>query len=635
LIRLESSFFVLKDGLIFLAAVNQKHFMNVWARVVLVVAALCLPDYLFAQEKADTVQGDTTRRNIINTIKESRVSRRLLKSITRKRPTNPTAAVRSEDAFMPFEGKIIRRIEVRHIGFDKTVYDTTKNIKNTVIRVSNALHSNSRDWLIRDHLFIRPNRPLNPYKVADNERYLRDLDFILDSKIYVVPLHSSTDSVDIVVLTRDVFSLGGSLSPSGPSRTRFRLYDVNLFGMGQRLQFNGLYDEDRNPSFGHEFLYRKNSVAGTFVDATVGYTQLNTGSSYGEEEEKSYYLRLNRPLVSPYTKFAGGMEISRNWSENLFNVTDTIFRDYSYIVNDVWMGYNIGANNNSRDRSRHFLAIRAFEQFFSRQPLQTLERNLITYNNRSYVLGGITFFKQNFYTASYIYGFGRTEDVPYGHNASIYLGWSRELGRQRPYVGLEFEKSVVSRSNEFYNFAVRAGGYKNKGRVEDVALLVSGSLNSKLIPVGQLLIRQLVSADYTRIYRQRTNLPLDINNEFGLRYFVADSLNGTKRFHLLSETVAFTPLTIAGFRFAPFTVAEMAMINPKGRSIFGEKPFFGFGGGIRTRNENLVFGTIELRLVYFPRTVEEISSFAVRLSSNLRVKYTAGFVKPPSFITYN
>ena len=77
------------------------------------------------------------------------------------------------------------------------------------------------------------------------------------------------------------------------------------------------------------------------------------------------------------------------------------------------------------------------------------------------------------------------------------------------------------------------------------------------------------------------------------------------------------------------------MINNDSKSIFSEKPYFGFGGGVRTRNENLVFGTIELRFVYFPRVVQDMQTFAVRISSNLRVKYSAGFVKPPGFVRFN
>jgi hypothetical protein len=611
-------------------------------RFLFLLAALIVPSYLFAQEKqdttkqkTDTTRTDTTRvEQIIQNIKKGKVPKRVLKSITRKKSSNPTLAVRSEDAFMPFEGKIIRKIEIRQVGFDKTVYDTTRNIKNTISKIGNALHSNTREWVIRDNLFIRENKPVSPYKMADNERYLRDLDFLLDAKFYVVPLKTTQDSVDVIVLTRDVFSVGGSFNPSSPLKTKFRLYDVNLGGMGQRLQFNGLIEEGRQPSFTYEALYRKNSIGGSFINGSIGYTQLNTGSSYGQEEEKAYYLKLDRPLVSPYTMFAGGMEISKNWSENFFNINDSLFLDYRYLINDFWVGYNIGATNNGNNRSRHFVAVRAFDQHFTRQPMQSTERLSSVYNNRTFVLGGLTFFKQNFYTASYIYGFGRTEDVPYGHTMSLYLGWTRELGLERPYIGLEAEKSIVNRNNEFYTMGFRAGGYK-QDKLEDAVVLLYGSLLSRLIPYGELLIRQSFTMDYARVFRQRTSVPLDINNEFGIRYFAADSLLGSKRFHLGSETLVFTPLQLLGFRMAPFAFAEMAMLGTDQKSIFYDKPYFGFGGGVRTRNENLVFGTIELRMAYFPRTVQDMSSFTIRVSSNLRVKYTASFVRPPGFVRYN
>lgn len=604
--------------------------------LIFMVGAISAPSLLFGQER-DTAAapGDTTiGAQIIHDIRKSKLSQRIMKSITRKKKSDPVAAVKSEAAFMPYRGKIIREIILRHIDFQKTVYDTTKNIKNTITRIGNKLHSTSKDWVIRDNLFIRKSSPINPYKLADNERHLRDLDFLLDAKFYIIPLADSPDSVDVVVLTRDVFSLGGTVNPANPSRTRFRLYDANLAGWGQRLQFNGLIDQDRDPKFAHEFLYRKNSIAGSFINLSVGYTQLNTGSSYGEEQEKAYYVRFDRPLVSPYTRYAGGMEISRNWSENFFNVNDSLFRDYRYVINDFWVGYNIGANSNN-DRSRHFIAIRGFDQHFTRVPWQRREQERPLYNDQTFILGSATFFKQDFYTARYIYGFGRTEDVPYGHHISVTAGWGRHRGIGRPYFGVEAERSLVSRLGEFYTFGVRAGGYTHDGGFEDATVLVSGELLSRLIPSGQFLFRQTINVDYTRVYRQRTSIPLDINNEFGLQYFRADSLFGTKRFNIHSETLAFSPWQLLGFRFAPFAFGEMAMIAGDHRSIFDDKPFFGFGGGIRTRNENLIFGTVELRLVYYPRTIEDIGAINIRVTTNLRVKRSAGFVRAPGFVRYN
>lgn len=602
---------------------------------VCLLATVCVPALLSAQDKDSTAAAkDSTKTGLFQDIRQSKLSQQILKSITRKNTSDPVAAVRSEAAFMPYEGKIIRNITLRHIDFQRTVYDTTKNIKNFITRLGNKLHSTSKEWVIRDNLFVRENRALNPYKLADNERHLRDLDFLLEAKFYVVPLPDSPDSVDLIVLTRDVFSLGGTINPANPSRTKLRLYDANLGGWGQRLQFSGLIEPERDPNFIYEFLYKKNSIGGSFINASVGYTQMNTGSSYGEEEEQAYYIRFDRPLVSPYTRYAGGIELSRNWSTNYFNVSDILFRDYRYGINDFWIGYNIGANSN-HDRSRHFVAVRAFDQRFSRVPWQPREQERLLYSDQRFVLASATFFKRNFYTARYIYGFGRTEDVPYGHNVSLTGGWTRQRGIDRPYLGIEAEKSLVSRLGEFYTFGVRAGGFMENAGLEDATLLLSGEITSRLIPQGLFLFRQAIKLDYTRVFRQRTSIPLDINNEFGLQYFRADSLFGTKRFNIHSETIAFSPWQFLGFRFAPFTFGEMAMISGDEESIFSDKPFFGFGGGIRTRNENLIFGTVELRFVYYPRTIEDISAFNIRVTTNLRIKYSAGFVKAPDFVRYN
>ncbi|HYC85857.1 MAG TPA: hypothetical protein VEB86_11580, partial [Chryseosolibacter sp.] len=348
----------------------------------------------------------------------------------------------------------------------------------------------------------------------------------------------------------------------------------------------------------------------------------------------AYYLKLDRPLVSPYTRFAGGLEISRNWSRNVYEIDEMVFRKYKYLVNDFWIGYNIGANGNYRDRNRHFFAFRAFDQHFTTRPEQSQEILNPIYSNRTFMLGGFTFFKQNFYTARYIYGFGRTEDIPYGHSLSFYLGWARQLGTERPYIGFDMGKSIVSPNGQFYNVLVRAGAFNNDG-LEDAVVLLSGNLTSRLIPYRKLLIRQVFGGDITYVFNQRTSFPLDINNEFGLRGFAADSLWGTKRLHLNTETLAFTPLELIGFKFAPFVYGEMAWLAPHDQTLFDSEPYFGIGGGIRTRNENLVFGTVELRLMYYPRTFQDLSSFNIRISSNLRVKYSASFVRPPSFVQYN
>lgn len=609
-------------------------------RVFWISLAICcfVIQISFSQQgdSVEIIKIDTTD-NIIDKVKDTKLSKEILKSVTRKPKPDGIINTRSEEAFLPFEGKFIRRILINHIDFDKSLTDSSKNVKNTIVKIGDALHGTSKEWVIRDHVFFKEKKPLNAYLLADNERYLRDLDFILDARILIVPLVSTDDSVDVLVVTRDVFSIGGSFSPRGVDETKFRIYDANFLGWGQRLQFNGYYDGDRDPNFGYDIYYRKSSFGGSLINVTAGYTQLNSGSSYGNEQEEAYYLRLERPLVSPYSRLAGGLELSRNWSKNFYQAPDSIFRMYRYNINDIWLGYNIGigAKKNHKNRSSHFISARVFEQRFSKKPLQPQDAINPAFNSRTFVLGSFTFFRQEFYKTQYVYGFGRTEDVPYGHTISVLAGWQNLLSLQRAYVGFDAEKSFVHSGGNFYTLSLRVGGYPHQEKWEDAALLLSGKLFSRLKHSKSFLIRQSADLDFTYVFNQRTNTLLDINNSFGLEGFLADSLLGTKRLHARYEIVLYSPWSLLGFRLAPIAFADIGMIAPQNRALWYDAPFFGLGTGIRTRNENLIFGTIELKFIYYPRTVEDISSFRVSVSSNLRIKYSGSFVKPPSIIIYN
>ena len=101
------------------------------------------------------------------------------------------------------------------------------------------------------------------------------------------------------------------------------MQDANLGGMGQRLQFSELFDATRHPNLGYDWLYRKNNVGGSFVNATLDYSVIST-SLYGPENESSYSFQLARALFMPYTRWAGGVTISHNRSTNVYHRPDSI-----------------------------------------------------------------------------------------------------------------------------------------------------------------------------------------------------------------------------------------------------------------------------------------------------------------------
>jgi hypothetical protein len=559
-----------------------------------------------------------------------------VKGLIYQNPGDTIMNQKSEWGYAQYRGKIIRTITIQHIGFERDINDTTrKKIVNDMARLANSLHQNTKEKIIRNNLFIRENKPLDPYKLADNERYLRDLTFILDARIIVKPVEGNSEMVDVLVVTRDVFSLGGSFSTASSTSFDFKVYDANVGGMGQRIQYSGLVDYERHPTVGHQLLYSKNSVHGSFINATVSFTQLNTGSSYGLENENAFFLKLDRPLVSPYTRWAGGAEVSHNWSVNAYQIDNSLFRDYTYSIKDFWIGYNIGIKNQMKNRNRHFVGIRTFQQQFSERPLQNEEDLSLVYNDLTYVLGEVTFYNRNFYRTKYIYGFGRTEDVPYGRQLTLLAGSVKQLGYTRPYLGAEYDRSVFHKSGDFRQYTLKAGGFADGGQLQDITLLASASIYSRLIPWNKNGLRQSLGINYATIVNQTASMPLRIDNDFGLPKFTADSLVGTQRLGVRAETVMFTKPTLLGFHFAPFIFTDMAMLSRKNEILFKQTPYFGLGSGVRTRNENLIFGTIELRMFYFPRVPADESNFRISISSNLRVKYSSGFVNAPAFIRYN
>jgi hypothetical protein len=542
--------------------------------------------------------------------------------------TAPNDTIKNEWSSSNFEGyanKIVRKIEIDFIGLDRSVYDTTKRVNRTVSRIANSLHTQTKENVIRNHLFVYKNKPLNPFLLADNERFLRSLDFILDARMVVTPIEG-TDSVDIMVITRDVFSLGGSLGGS-PTAPEFSLYDANLAGGGQRFQFSGKLDPGRDPRFGYSLQYQKSSLLGSLANLEMAYTELNNGVSLGSENEYAYYVRLHRPLVSPYSRLAGGLEVSNNWSRNIFNRPDSAFLNYKYQLVDTWAGYNLGIKSELANRNRYFLAVRYFDNFFSQRPAQEVIREQVRYASSSGLLGELTFYRKNYFKTRYVVGFGRTEDIPIGVSVSVAMGYLTLLGKERPYGGVKIDYLRASKRGDFYEIKLESGGFVQE-KSEDVLLKAAASFYTRARNAGKSKLRTFVGGGYTALFNKMTSQFLSVGNRqvFG---FVGDSILGTHQVFAKTETTLYIPFSLAGFRFAPFIGIDAVQTNCL---VCKEQVpvIVGLNGGVRTRNENLIFGTMELRFTFIPDDGRGKNQFGFSFRQNLQVRNATNFIVAPS-----
>jgi hypothetical protein len=565
-------------------------------------------------------------------------------SITKGRPDSIAIAAalntKSESPFKPYEGKVIRHIFIRGYGFEQTFTDTSRRLQYFGTKMLNKLHRKTRDWVIRNNLFIKENTPVNAYKLADNERVIRNLNFIQDARI-LVTFVPETDSVDLVVVVKDLFTIGGAIGSLGypPFSFRGNVSEANFLGMGQRIQGGFNLEQNRDPNFGPQLLYSKNNIGGSFVNATASYTKINSDLYPGTPDETAWFVRLDRPLYAPYAHLAGGLTIGHFENFNVYHNVDSFFYKYSYHTHDGWIGWNLGSErflSNTSVRDRKFVAFRYFRNDFDSVPKQIGKDNFnFRFNSREAALASFTFFRQDFYKTNYIYGFGTTEDIPKGYNVALTGGWYKQLYLTRPYTGVDANEFVVTKKGAFVQFFLRSGTFFRKGKFEDASTLIGASYYSPLFVFNAVKIRQYINFSYTRQFNRLGIDPLTLNNVFGLRYFSGDSTFGSQRMTLHSETTFFLNYKFLGFKFAPFAFGDLSFLTPEKGTFDKSSLYHGIGAGMRARNENLVFNTIELRMVYFPRKTMQNNSFKIMFSTGIQFRYNNTYVRQPDVIYLN
>ena len=600
--------------------------------VLLLILFAGLTNELFAQVP--------TQQDTFFLAKKKGMLGRLGRSISTNPPDKEPEKI--ENPFLKYKGMHIRSVIMVSLGFGTNIYDTTYNNQNFGTRIANALHKNTRAKVIYHNLFFRPGTILFPYLLADNERYLRSLDYLQDARITVKQVQGSIDSVDVIVISKDVFSIGGKVNISGRTKGRVQFKEENFAGSGNQILLSGFYDKERAPdnSYGAELIQR--NIGGSFTNWTTGFNSFNSNFSNGREEETGFYSRIEKPLVTPYIPSTGALEGGYYRTFNDYDSSELYkkyFR-YEYYNVDGWFGYSLDSKRsiyaNKEIRVHRFIAARAFLQHFVKVP--DTARNVYDYRfaNVKGALASLNVFKQVFYKTSFIYGFGVNEDVPEGFSASITAGMVNKQNTPRPYAGADLEVNNFVNQGFHTTYIFRVGSFFNKGRFEDADLLFNVEHFTRLRRISSSWFqRTFVNAGLTGQVNQSLSGPLVLNSEFGLPYFDNGNLNSDLRGTVRAESVFYNTDRVLGFRFAPFVFADVSGLKPTKQPLKNSDMFSAIGGGVRTRNENLTFGTVELRGYYFPRRMGDMHGWKIELNSNIRFRYNSAFIRRPDFIIAN
>jgi hypothetical protein len=147
--------------------------------------------------------------------------------------------------------------------------------------------------------------------------------------------------------------------------------------------------------------------------------------------------------------------------------------------------------------------------------------------------------------------------------------------------------------------------------------------------------RQILNLSFTQTLKNKYNEALRINSIYGIPQLNREQIKGGTRISGNWETVLYNNRAIWGFKSAPFVFGNLTYIRTMGDPILKGDIYSSLGSGVRLRNENLIFGTIELKGFYFPRTNKQLSPWNFSLITNLRYKFNSNIIEKPNYVEIN
>ena len=556
---------------------------------------------------------------------------------------NSNNVIKNELPFAKFKGKIINQIQVNSVSYETPFNDTMTSGDKIKRAVEEAVYTSTTNKTMLKNLFFDTGDTLYPYLIADNEKFLRELAFIQDARIIASIDPADTNGVIINIQWKDIFPFGGSANIGSVQSFNAELNHNNLLGLGDKFQINALYDLDRRPLAATGFEYIKRNLLGTFLNVTIGYDKIKPAFNSGRREEYARYIKGDLPLVSPYHSFTGGFEFGKYESNNTYATRlpyQQVYK-YAYGIMDGWMGINIGAGlrikDNLQTRLRKFVSFRAVSKRFSEIPDTANFKYNIQYSNIDAGLIAFNIFKQEYYHTSFIYGFGRNEDVPEGYSFSVVSGLTQRNSRTRPYIGIDYERDYFTDQKNYTNFNLKMGGYLHNGSLEDISFLSAVNYFTvlKTLSNPKWSKRNFVQISATQQLNTILNEPLYLRSEYGIPTFKNDNIQAATRVSCNIESVYYNKVKYYGFSFAPFIFVNSSYIKLIGEDLQKGSIYTTLGLGCRTRNENLVFGTIELKAYYYPRTISNMMPLNISLTTGLRFRYNSQLIRKPDFIQLN
>jgi hypothetical protein len=527
----------------------------------------------------------------------------------------------SEADYLQYSGKRIRNIEIQRLDvFGSNIYNPLISNPNKIENILNKTHLNTNEFIIRKNLLFSEGDTISPLRLSDNERILRTLPFINDSRIVVIPV--SDDEADIVVITRDVYSLGASIDYSSLRKGTVSIFEKNLLGLGHEFRLDMPFDANLPDSPGFGLSYKVDNISKSFINMNIFY--------FNGLGRKNYGFSLDRKLISYTTKYGGGISISEMFTTEDLG-TLPVPEPLKYNLQDYWLSRSFLLNKEKVTRlifGARYTNNNVFDHPF------ILPDSYFNLQQYKMFLGSAAISIQKYYKTNLIYGYGRTEDIPYGGLLNLTIGREINEFKYRFYTGINLSAGQSIKSIGYLYFSTGFSTFLHDGITEQGLLQLRTNFFSNLLYLGSYRIRNFIKVDYTRGFDRYSDEYITFRHENGFSGFSNDTIKGTQRLTVSLESVFFSPKYFYGFRFAFFAFADLGYLSGTNEMVSVGGVLSGVGLGLRIRNDNLVFNTLQIRLGFYPNLPQFSKVNYLDISGEQMLKPDNFDPGPPSILTY-
>lgn len=508
------------------------------------------------------------------------VTRALYKTLFRRsrhRDTTEMARIINEEKELaPYTGKRIGTISIERLHpFDKD--------GNWLERTANNLHTLTRGSIIRRDLLFKEGDLFDAHTVARNKQLLQERPYISEVTVRVEEDALDSTQVNLVIRTRDSWTIDVDASLHSDSEFSFGLSEANLFGRGHniRLETNLHYNDF---GYGGNLIeYNIPNLRGSFYSF-----DLAAGRAFNTSIFK---LAVEKPFLRP-TDYEVGLSYHNDKREHYYIARDTVelIRERGW---DAWGGYSFLV---PKLQSSLYLSGRALHRHYNIRPIDTSPERHPALHDRDALLFEAGLYREAYYSANRIYGYGRREYITAGYLASLTGGYEWSEWGDSFYLGTTLRAGDFT-SVGYLMGELSAGGFLGQGTgFQRSAVKAEMRWFSNLYAFRRTQVRQFLTLHYTGGWNrlEGADETIRFTKEHGL-HILKEKVYGTSRLYLNGETVFFTPYEPLGFRLALFTFLEGGLIGMSDNP-FRNDPFCALGVGVRMRNERLVFRTVQIRL---------------------------------------